>query len=252
MDQLGNIGRRVWTVSFVKNEQDMMPFFLRHYGTFAENMVFFDDSSTDATREIIRNHRNTDLREAPSAGLKDDHFLSQIDLFSKHTMGHCDWLIWVDIDEFVYHPDMLHTLASIYLKGYEVVKTDGYNMAGDGLPEDDHWRQIYEINPMGVSSPVYSKPIIFRPESNIRWKRGRHDLEKCKPRVCKDSGIKLLHYRYLGYEYTKMRNLKNYDNVGDDKACAWTCDPDFKGDHSPEYAERIKKEAFNVLMKGTE
>jgi hypothetical protein len=136
--------------------------------------------------------------------------------------------------------------------GTEVIKPDGYNMTGNGLPKDDG-RQIWEIAPMGVAAPVYSKPVVFQPHIKINWIRGKHALENCKPVVNETTPLKLLHYRYMGADYTRAKNAKNYARCGllsGDKGAAWSCSPGYDGpdkEHSPQWAEFAKTKAFNVI-----
>ena len=67
--------------------------------------------------------------------------------------------------------------------------------------------------------------------------------------------LHLLHFRYMGYAYTKARNDKNWEN-SPDKGTAHTCDPNYTGAHSAHSAgegvnnggnvfEVISKEGYN-------
>jgi hypothetical protein len=85
---------------------------------------------------------------------------------------------------------------------------------------------------MGVAAPVYSKPVIFDPRIKINWIRGKHDLENCDPVVGRETGMKLLHARYFGADYTRSKNAKNYARCGllsGDKGAAWSCSPGYDG-----------------------
>ena len=241
---------KIFVFSLCRNEADILPFYLRHYSAFADRIFVWDDQSTDGSRELLLANPKVTLNDwSHDSGIDEDLFLQFAYATYPLARGQADWVIWVDCDEFIYDPDLEGVLREAQEQQYEVVQTVGFNMAGDGLPADDG-RQIWEILVNGVSAPVYSKPVVFRPECEIRWNRGKHDLEQCNVRLSPLPMLKLLHYRYLGAEYTRRKNLKNYDRVGlktGDKSHGWSCSPDWKGDHSPEWAEAIKAKAYPVV-----
>lgn len=238
--------------SIIYNQSDILPWYLRHYSTFADEICVWDDFSTDGSRQILQACPKVVLRDWPyRTGIDEDTFLKHA--YEWYPLAHpnYDWAIWVDIDEFIYEPNILSILKECLDKGYEVVKPDGYNMTSNGLPIDDGKSQLWELVQMGVRGPLYSKPIIFKPSIHIRWTRGKHELENCNPKVIQGTGIKLLHYRYLGYEYTKIRNAKNVARCGlisGDKSAAWTCGEDYKEEGGAYWAEnKAKPLSFKVI-----
>lgn len=244
---------KICVYTLTHNCADILPFFLRHYLTFANQIVAWDDNSTDATRAILNSHALISQRDwQHNTGIDEDLFLKFWQEEIPKAIGEFDWLMIVDPDEFLYHPHMAELLWDEQKRYTELIRTTGYNMMGNGLPKDDG-RQIWEINPMGVAAPVYSKPVVFRPHVPINWVRGKHALENCNPKASADAPIKLLHYRYLGAEYTRKRNAQNYARCGlqsGDKGAAWSCAPGYDGEdkeHSPKWAEAAKAKSFNVL-----
>lgn len=231
------------------NQADILPFWLRHYTSFADEISVFDEQSNDGSREILQACPRVVLRDWPyQSGIEEDLFLQFAYEWYPRATGY-DWVLWVDTDEFLYHPDITGVLAEGIRRRIEVIQPWGYNMMHEGLPVDDG-RQIWEIARKGVHAPLYSKPVIFRPTSTIRWTRGKHGLENCAPKVWDDSGIKLLHYRYLGYDYTKRRNAINYERCGlftKDKAAAWSCVEGYKGEGSPDWAKYAIRLAADVI-----
>lgn len=245
---------RILIFVITHNCADVLPFFLRHYSTFADEISAWDDKSTDGTRELLRANPKVFLREwQHDTGIDEDLFLSHWQHWYPQAAGHFDWVMIPDPDEILYAPDVRETLWQAKAAGIEVVRSAGYNMVGDGLPVDDG-RQIYDINPMGVSAPVYSKPVVFQPHIKINWVRGKHNIENCFPVMSQDLPLKLLHYRYLGADYTRAKNAKNYARCGllsGDKGAAWSCSESYDGadkEHSPTWAEEAKKKAINVLL----
>jgi Glycosyl transferase family 2 len=242
----------VFTLTY--NNADIVPFFLRHYSTFADEISVFDDYSTDGTRELLLGNPKVILRDWPHPGSGIDE-----GLFSAHWLewypkarGGFDWVMIPDSDEILWAPNVRSALEQATRDGVEVCRTNGFNMTGDGIPCDDG-RQIWEISPMGVRAPIYSKPVVFRPHIKIGWVRGRHALEECNPKVSDVPLFKLLHYRYMGEAYTRAKNAKNYARCGlatGDKGAAWSNAPNYDAphkEHSPKWARFAKTKAINAL-----
>lgn len=240
---------RVVVFSVCYNRAFILPWFLRHYETIADEISVFDDKSDDGSREMLSRHPKVILRDWPyDDGLNDDHFLEHAYEWYPKARGHFDWVIWVDTDEFIYHPQLRAVLETS--KDVELLPTVGFNMTGVGLPQDDGKSQIYDLNPMGVWAPVYAKPVVFRPEAHIRWRRGKQELEGCSPKMASRPTLKLLHYRYLGYDHTARTNALNLQRCSlktGDKSSAWSCQLSHTGEHSPEWSEIARAKSFNVL-----
>lgn len=232
------------------NQADILPFTLRHYSYFADEINVWDDASNDGSREILQAHPKVVLRDwpHPGSGINEDLFLSHAYDWYPKARGLFDWVMWVDPDEIIYAPDIKEILERELASGTDVIQTRGYNMTGKGLPKDDG-RQIWEILKTGTSAPIYSKPVVFRPEVELRWNRGKHALESCSGKISEPL-LKLLHYRYLGARYTRLKNAKNYDRcggVGGDKGAAWSCSPQWKGEHSATWARSIENNTVEVI-----
>lgn len=246
---------KILVFSLTFNNADILPFWLRHYSTFADEISVWDDRSTDTTRRLLDENPKVIRRDWPyPTGIDEDAFLAHWQEWYPKARGHFDWVMIPDSDEFLYSPDMLGTLRLAKSVGIQVIKPMGYNLVGDGLPKDDGHSQIYELNPMGVAAPVYSKPVIFQPEIKINWIRGKHDLENCNAVIGRETGMKLLHARYMGADYTRAKNNKNFARCGllsGDKGAAWSCDPRYDGpdkEHSPQWAEFAKTKMVNVML----
>ena len=242
---------KVLVMTLTHNNADILPFFLRHYSTFADEIWAWDDGSTDGTRMLLSENPKTRVFDWPHhTGIDEDQFLLHWQAEYPKARGEFDWVIIVDSDEFIFHPIIDWVLLRELAVGTEVIETEGFNMIGDGLPKDDG-RQIWELSQLGVSSPTYSKPVVFRPEININWIRGRHAVEHCDPVFSSEPFLKLLHYRYMGADYTRAKNAKNYARCGllsGDKGAAWSCSPNYTGEHSAQWSEEAKRKSFNVIQ----
>jgi hypothetical protein len=122
-----------------------------------------------------------------------------------------DWVIVCDMDELIYHENIIEVLTNTNANH---IVTEGYEMMSETLPTTEG--QIYEELKFGYFKPAYSKPCLFKPSeiTNINFAPGSHTATPIGPNIIsiKNSGIKLLHYKYLNrevlikkYEHYKVR-----------------------------------------------
>lgn len=249
---------KIWVFSVTHNSAPMTRWWLRHYEKFADKILVWDDHSTDGTREILRAHPKVEMKDWPHGnGIDENQFLAFAHEIYPTAAGKAQWVMWADSDEFIMSTQFSWEEIFTSCENCDVIQTLGFNMVGDGtgLPS---WKQsgdaqIYDLIRPGVFAPIYSKPVVFRPEVRIRWNRGKHTLEDCTPRLSHKPLLKLLHFRYLGADYTRERNAKNYARLGledGDKGAGWTCAPGYDGwekEGSPTWATRAVKESFDVI-----
>jgi glycosyltransferase involved in cell wall biosynthesis len=110
------------------NSEKILPYFLAHYSYFADQIILFDNQSSDRSPEIIKAHPKATLISYSTKGKLEDKAYVVIKnhgwkKFAKNT----DWFIVVDIDEFIYHP---YPRLLLYLYKVAVVtvpRVAGYN-----------------------------------------------------------------------------------------------------------------------------
>lgn len=237
----------------VRNEAALMPFFLRHYATFASCIIIFDDGSTDGTREIVAAHPIAELRDLPFTGLDEGKLLALAHEEVRKARDKCGIVMWPDVDEFITHSDVPAALKRYMQAGYDVVRPLGFNAVGEGLPEDDGKSQLLDLMTIGVPAPVYSKPIIVNPAATIEWGLGKHVIARPGTRINPWGDVyapdpwrlRLHHFRFLGFKYCSERNARQYAR-STDKGAAWTCDPAYRGEHSAQWAQDMIKYGKNV------
>lgn len=185
--------------TFCWNEEAILPFFLRHY--YARKIVVYDDGSTDRSREIAASDPRVEIREFPPRPYCDHGLMSEI-------KGTCwrgsdaDWVVVVDVDEFLYHPDLVAELGRLKEAGVTLPAVHGYEMVGHGgLPVDDG-RQLIETIRDGAPSPLYSKRCIFDPAkvTGMVYGLGAHHWQ-AEGEVVEGGDLKLLHMNFLGVGY---------------------------------------------------
>ena len=83
------------------NDMRVLPFFLRHYESWVDRIIVFDDASDDGTVDLLRSHPKVDLRQLPDKG--DSFVLTALDIWNhawKERRNRADWVIATNIDEF--------------------------------------------------------------------------------------------------------------------------------------------------------
>lgn len=200
---------KVDVYSIMRNEIKIIPYFLRHYETFADRIFVWDDGSDDGTRETLESHPKVQLLPIKLGRVDDTFFIRHLwPQYERLSRGRADWAICVDADEFVYHPNIVEKLEELSSKGVKKVCCNGFTMCHPTFPETTG--QIYDEMKLGVKDKLSTKTVLFNPEIRIRWSEGRHYcFGTAGVEVTHNTGINILHFRYLGWEYFKERIARN-------------------------------------------
>lgn len=152
------------------NEEEILPYTIRHYRTFASRVIVHDAHSPDRTAEVSR----AAGAEVESWGLggvvSDTEYCALKNSCWKGTDA--DWVIVCDADEMIYFPSIevlglgkseaINTLAVYSGMGAAVIKPHGFEMFSATYPTTAG--QIYEEVNMGARDDQwYSKPLLFNP-----------------------------------------------------------------------------------------
>lgn len=197
---------------FCKNEELILPYLLKHYGEFCEKITFFDNESTDRSREIIEAFTECEteiITNSTEGVLRDDIHL--------HLKNNCwkgvdaDYVIVADADEFLYNENLVEFLTE---NPHDVYYPTGYNMISAHFPEDYEKPLIDQVT-LGSFEPNYSKSVIFNPKTvqEINFTPGAHFSHPTgvngKPlQIYRGTVLKLLHYKNLGFEYRYEKNSR--------------------------------------------
>ena len=200
--------------SVMNNEMVLLPYWLRHYEQFATRIFVWDDQSDDGTRELLEAHPLVTLLPMEKYGDNDVYWINELfPQYEQYSRGKADWVMIADGDEFIYHPQLVSVLEEEYIKNTQVLWCKGFAMVADAPPTGDG--QIYDEIRMGLPDRIESKWTVFDPAITIRFRKGRHSgaLECNAERTNAYSGIKILHYRYLGDEYLEARDRRNAERI---------------------------------------
>jgi len=189
-----------------RNESRMIPYLMRHYGQFAR-VIFLEGNSTDNTIELATSlgaevwHYDMpdELDDTLHVKIKNECWLGST----------ADWVMVVDADEFIYHPDLVNRLSTI---DSSIIIPTFHNMFSDVFPTTDG--QIYDEVKYGtVDGGIWrSKPIIFKPGEiqSMNWHPGSHVASPVGNVLYNyGSGIKILHMRFLSREWVYEHYYKN-------------------------------------------
>ena len=242
------------------NEEKILPFFIRHYSSIAEKIIIYDNESSDRSREIIESSPKCIYRSYNSNNtIRDDLYASIKNNVWKESRGIADWVIVVDIDEFVYCPtDFFKEIKRLNKIGLSIITPTGYNMIADNIVWDSE-KQLHELCKYGSLWIPESKPCVFNPNSvrEINYNYGGH---KCRPknlwqkyknryltRIIKNN-LFVLHYKYLGLQYTVDRYKSLRSRLSDYNKSVAAGVHYLKSDEKVvEEFNRIKSEAKQII-----
>lgn len=212
--RVGIMELKIDVYSNVYNEAFMMPYFLRHYETFADRIFIWDDESTDGTLDILAKHPKVTVLPMEFHGSNDHYWVEKLfPQYEQISRGVADWVMIADADEFIYHPRLLEVLEQEKTKGTKLIQCWGYSMVADRLPTTTG--QIYDEIKFGLHDKWMSKWSIFSPDIYLRFHRGRHGrpIRNRSGGANRAAGIKLLHYRYIGERYFEERLIRNRERL---------------------------------------
>jgi glycosyltransferase involved in cell wall biosynthesis len=174
------------------NREDTIHLSIKHYKKLG-NVIYFDNFSTDRTREIAES-LGADVRLFGRAGELDDQTYLDI---KNHAWkrSNADWVIVVDDDEILYHPNLNQVLFDSHQSGATIFRVNGFNIHSDLMPKED-WTEITT----GEKNENYSKLCVFNPRNvtDIRYNYGCHASRPVGNLVYADTKLALLHYREVG------------------------------------------------------
>ncbi len=194
------------------NDADMLRYLFRHYDDIVDRYVIYDDGSTDDTLDVLAANPKVETRRVRFNSVPDSFILSIMPTIQncwKESRGQADWVIVTEIDEHLYHPDMLAYLADCKARGITFIPALGYQMISEDAPQPGEW--LCRTRTMGAPWKQMSKANIFDPDAidEINYCFGRHTVEPTGRTVAPDTDeLLLLHYKYIGFERTYQRHVE--------------------------------------------
>ena len=181
---------RIHVVTVAWNEEAFLPHFLRHYSEMGAVITVFDNESTDRTVEIAASWPRTTVQSFSTGNTLRDAVNSYIksQAWRLHNSRSAEWVICVDVDELIYHPNLSEYLRVCDYEGYDVVVPAGVDMVPMIMEEDgaSATGRPPRLSTDGMPNALYNKPVIFsaRRIESVSFGPGAHTAKfSPKPRV---------------------------------------------------------------------
>ena len=223
------------------NEEKILPYFIKHYSQFCDKMIFYDNESTDLSALIINSHPKTELRSYSTNNTLDDgvHVALKEKAVIEAKKEGADFVIVVDCDEFIYHPNLIELLSN-EMSETCVFYPIGFQMVSERFPTTSG--QIYDEINLGKPDGWYCKPVLINLNLSdyIKFDAGIHEIFKRHSKISgkiyhpiperlrpggeyedktwgnihhliehsdlyTDHPLKLFHYKFIGRDYVKSR-----------------------------------------------
>ncbi len=193
--------------TFCYNEEVMMPYFLKHYAAFCENIYIYDNYSNDNSVKIASEFPNTHIRCFDTNNeIRDDILLELKNNCWKDS--NADLIIVCDIDEFLYHKNMIRFLKRFKSVGYSIARPCAYDMFNSEVPTTEG--HIYDEVKIANRNVFFDKLVLFDPQKikDTNYYPGAHyALPEGEVKLYKDDhSLKLLHFKYLGVDHIMKRH----------------------------------------------
>jgi len=159
------------------NEEKLLPFTLDYYSTFCEKIFVYDNHSTDSSDEIYKKYDKVEVIKWDSGNeINENNYIKiKSEEYRKHSRNFdVDWVITIDCDEFVYHPNLVEKLKEYKERGVTVVQTSGHEMVCETFPEYDGELLPNKVKIGSDKMPMLSKSIVFSPSIDINFGVGAH------------------------------------------------------------------------------
>ena len=189
------------------NEEEFLPYFLRHYRTFCRSITVFDNQSTDRSRNLCRD-AGASVVEWDTGNQQDNNLMCDI----KNTCwksSDADYVVVCDVDEIVCGLDRLLPSPNA------VLRCRGWQMVGQGEPP--------ELTRLALPDELYSKCAVFDPHVQaLKYSCGCHDCTPAGHKGTIDSRLDLLHYS-MRSEDNMVSRWKRYAARASaaDRAAGW-------------------------------
>lgn len=198
---------KVHLYTMSKNETDMLGFFFRHFDSWVDRYVIYDDGSTDGTLELLKAHPRVEVRPFPR--FSPDSFVESAQMlhngFWKESRGSADWVVVTAIDEHLHLPgrEMRDYLWQCVARRITCIPALGYQMVSEEFPQAGEL--LCETRRMGVPYAEMSKLSLFNPSAvkETNYAPGRHAAAPTGDiRYPETDDLLNLHYKLLDFERT--------------------------------------------------
>jgi glycosyltransferase involved in cell wall biosynthesis len=210
------------------NEEKIIKNIIDYYAKFCTKIFVMDNMSTDKTLEIANSYdsvavipwESDHIDEAQYVHMKSQTYKDYSREGGKFTDETADWVISCDMDEVLYHPNILEVLAKYDLLNISVPQITGINIVGNN--EINPQKCLIEQYKYGLRAEGFDKRIIFKPDFNMTFHQGCHprgDGFECMKNTygyttSNKFPLALLHYKHIGKRLYEAA-LRNYNRLSE-------------------------------------
>ena len=151
------------------NEEEMLPFFFRHYDPLIDRYIIYDDGSTDNTLKLLAAHDRVEVRRFvrahPTSFVRSAQALN--DSMWKESRGQADWVIITSVDEHLHHPTGLKWYLRVArYRGITAIPALAFQMVADAFPSPDEY--LVKTRRFGAPLDHYNKLKCLRSQCGER------------------------------------------------------------------------------------
>lgn len=182
------------------NEEDLAPFFLKHYNYVDTIFLTLDTDTNDNTRKICEGYPNVKLDSFSFPdGFDSIKKVAKVNQVVRELKGQFDWVYSVDSDEFIFPPkkykDAREFLAKQEAEQFNIVRAKMWQVFphctdSDLDPTKPVIRQRQHGDPDLKSQfnlHYANKPVVAKPETSIAWHPGCHGFNCSKPNEAEET-----------------------------------------------------------------
>lgn len=166
------------------NESEIIGFTIKHYQKFCQQIILWDNYSTDNTREIAE-YMGCEVKLFGKEGqLHDGEYITLKNNCWKGQKA--DLIIMCDADEILIAPPT-------EIGNFTIWPMEGYNMFSETMPNES-WFDINE----GIPDSNYAKSLIFSPRiKDINFLPGCHQARPRFP-IYGNEKLMVCHFKHVG------------------------------------------------------
>jgi hypothetical protein len=200
------------------DDEFLLAHFFQHYHMVDRFFIYYQEPINETTLAILSANPRIELRVFVRS-IPDSFALSELALSNecwKSRCGDADWVIVIDIDEFIVHPRLGSYLEDCHDRGITMVPSLGFEMISDVVPLAKD--KLNDVCRLGVPSQLYSKLCVFNPNEikETNFTVGRHAADPIGNVISPSHDeLRLLHYKYIGFDRTFERQKKLGSALGE-------------------------------------